>query len=1405
MTNPISTYRIQFHKDFTFSDFEKVLPYLQKLGVSTIYASPIFEATPGSVHGYDVVNPHRINPEIGTEEQLRAISKKLKEAGINWLQDIVPNHMAFHPSNEWLMDVLEKGPQSLYAPYFDVAWNSKIYHGRIMVPFLGSSLEDVIKKGELTVAYENQRLVCKYFESAYPLQPKSYATVLQAADEEPSQAVQQLQDQIPKMEDEQTYTERWNEIRLQLAALMKNDITKDYLEKCIEAINQHPKRLQQIMDGQSYRLCYWQETESRINYRRFFTVNGLICLNIQVKKVFDDYHKLIKTLIDDGVFQGLRVDHIDGLYDPTGYLQQLRELVGEQTYIVVEKILGPGEGLPKQGPVQGNTGYDFLSMVNNLFTNRSSEQSFTNFYRKLTNNHKSIHQQLHDKKAYILYKHMGGELENLYQLLMQTGLVQKEDYAQMRTEDIKTAIAEFLIQCPVYRYYGNALPLQENEAADVQDILRQIKKSRPDLTPAVDLLDYILLKKPLEGNEEYNANALHFYQRCMQFTGPLMAKGVEDPLMYAYNRFISHNEVGDSPEVFGSSMDEFHKEMKDRQQQWPLSINATSTHDTKRGEGVRARLNVLTDLAYEWINLVEEWRQVNTHLRTNGAPDASNEYFIYQTLIGAYPMPQQDDDNIQNRLEEYIEKALREEKTNSNWVSPNIEYEEAAKKFITGLLGTGSAFWKSFHAFQKRIADFGMINSLGQVLLKFMCPGVPDTYQGTELGDLSLVDPDNRRPVDYERCRQYLDEIDNQDTNNHEALLQELWQNRHNARIKLWLTHTLLTERNNNTDLFAKGEYLPLHVEGEYKNNVCAFARKYQHNYYVVALPLGLAKLCKEQNKEIQDFDWKNTHIALPNDAPKSYRNILLKTEGKQKNTLAVQELFKDIPLALLKLQSEHARSAGILMHITSLPSRFGIGDLGPQAQAFANFLHRTHQKFWQLLPLNPTEQGQSHSPYSSLSSKAGNPLLISPELLANNGLLQAEELQQYYLPCETQTNYTEAERVKGELFNKAWRTFKEGKFGVLEQQFNEFCQTEESWLNDFALFMVLKKRNEGEPWFRWPEEYRLHQLKALENLTNQHKDELEKIKWLQFIFAKQWKKLRHHCNQHDIQLFGDMPFYISYDSADVWSDREIFAINEEGNMTGVAGVPPDAFSDDGQLWGMPVFRWDILKKRNYNWWIQRFKKNMELFDIVRLDHFRAFVDYWEVPATETTARHGEWNPGPGADLFTVAKEELGSLPFVAEDLGDINDAVYQLRDQFNLPGMKILQFAFGEDMQTSIHAPHNYHENFIVYTGTHDNNTIRGWYRCEVNNENRHRLEQYVGHPATEEDIHIVLGRLAYLSVAKTVILPMQDVLALDESCRMNTPASNKNNWGWRLLPEQLTEDAESLLKEWTSIYNRK
>lgn len=500
---------------------------------------------------------------------------------------------------------------------------------------------------------------------------------------------------------------------------------------------------------------------------------------------------------------------------------------------------------------------------------------------------------------------------------------------------------------------------------------------------------------------------------------------------------------------------------------------------------------------------------------------------------------------------------------------------------------------------------------------------------------------------------------------------------------------------------------------------------------------------------------------------------------------------------------TDNKRGAGILLHISSLHSPFGIGDLGPESIQFADFLHRSGQKYWQLLPLNPTEEGQGHSPYSSISSRAGNTLLISPELLAKDGLIDPEELKQYFLPQEGKTDFAEAESIKAAIFEKAWKHFQQEKGHQLNKDFEKFCKKEAYWLDNFALYMVLKQENGNKPWFEWPEKFKLRDEKTLKKLLADNKDAFEKTKWLQFIFSKQWNELKTYVNNKGIKFFGDLPFYTSYDSVDVWSHRDLFSLDKKGNMIGMAGVPPDAFSEDGQLWGMPVFNWEMLKKHKYTWWIERFKKNIELFDLLRLDHFRAFADYWEVPADEKTAKNGKWKPGPGADFFTAAEKALGNLPFIAEDLGEINDPVYELRDKFNFPGMKVLMFAFGEGMPKNPYIPHNYGVNFVAYTGTHDNNTIRGWYRHEGCRYHK-QIEQYIGKPLTEDDIHIEMGRLAYASVANIAILPMQDVLGIDELGRINTPASGQNNWQWRLMPGQVTAEAERMLKEWTILYNR-
>jgi malto-oligosyltrehalose synthase/4-alpha-glucanotransferase len=1402
MNNPITTYRIQFHKDFSFEDARRILDYLKKLGIGTLYASPVFEAVPGSVHGYDSVNPTRINPELGTEEELREISRELKQANIGWLQDIVPNHMAFHPNNEWLMDVLEKGPQSPYTPFFDIVGHKE----KLMVPFLGSTLEECLSNGEITMEWNGQRFVLKYYDSSWPINPRSYETILTAAKAKPNQALQQLLEQLPQMhqvEDPETYSKQWDEFLLQLASLVKHEATSKYIQQCVEAVNKDAEILKSIANDQAYRLCHWQETDHRINFRRFFTVNGLICLNIQDPRAFDKHHRLSVQLLKEGVFSGLRIDHIDGLHDPSGYLEELRDASGDNAYIVVEKILEPGEGLPDYWPIQGNTGYDFLSMANNVFTNKQAEKPFTLFYQKLVKDRKSIHRQLHEKKSLILHRYMGGELENLYRMFTQLNLVEKKTLTTIHPEDVKAAIAEFLIQCPVYRYYGNHFPLEDEEAAAVQDIFHRIRKSGEAPARALGILERVLLHRPEEGDVEYNLRALKFYQRCMQFTGPLMAKGVEDTLMYTYQRFIGHNEVGDSPEAFGDTIDEFHGKMRLRQEQWPLSLNATSTHDTKRGEDVRARLNVITDLPDEWMKAVQEWREMNEDLKGEKGPDANDEYFIYQTLVGAWPYVKEEEKDFAPRMEEYIQKALREGKVHSDWTKPNEQYEADAKKFATSLLDKSRPFWKSFTAFLEKINDHGIVNSLSQVLLKFTCPGIPDVYQGCELWDLSLVDPDNRRPVDYEKRIQWLDAIE--ERGQEKEFVNELWSSRKDARIKLWLVHSLMKLRRDNPEVFSEGEYIPLQTDGRYKDHVLAFARKSRRKLYIVALPLHTAQICEEQGVDVAEIDWADTKILLPQEVDENWEDLFGQAKGRAEGSLAVKELFKALPLAFVRMaQTMNERGAGILLHVSSLPSPFGIGDLGPEAYSFANFLYRSRQKYWQLLPLNPTEAGQGHSPYSAISSRAGNPLLISPEQLAADGLLSYEDLEPHRREASNRADYEAAQSIREELLEKAWRNYSEQSDSPLRSELEEFCRKEDEWLKDFAWYALLKQENGGKPWFGWADEYRMRDEAALKKLDVEHEEKLRKIKWLQFIFFRQWKSLRAYCNTRGIQFIGDMPFYVSYDSSDVWAHRHLFAIDENGEVTGMAGVPPDAFSSDGQLWGMPVFNWEALKEQNYKWWIERLKKNMEMFDLTRLDHFRAFAAYWEVPAGEQTAKNGSWKPGPGSGFFTAMEKALGELPFVAEDLGEVNDEVFRLRDDFRFPGMKVLQFAFGDNMPYSDYIPHNYSPNFLVYTGTHDNNTVRGWYEQEADDAVRLRVEAYVGRPFSSAEVNHIMARMAYGSVARIAVLPMQDVLGLDGSARMNMPGSADSNWCWRLAPGEVNGVAEDLLRKWTILYNR-
>jgi malto-oligosyltrehalose synthase/4-alpha-glucanotransferase len=1396
LINPRSTYRLQFHKGFTFGAFEKIIPYLDRLGVQTIYASPIFKSVPGSNHGYDVVDPLQVNIEIGNLKQLKKISRDLKKVGMSWLQDIVPNHMAFHPCNEWLMDVLEKGDQSAYASIFDINWQSKVYDGKLMVPFLGVPLEQALNNHEVTIAYENKKLGIKYFSSFYPINPASYITIFECDDKKYlAEFVSQLR-AIVEIKGGKNYQKRWQEF---ITKLGEQQQIVTVIKDCVKSVNADRDLIQKILDQQFYQLCHWKETDNKINYRRFFTVNGLICLNVQDKDVFDRYHKFIGSLVQDGIFQGLRIDHIDGLYDPETYLSRLKESTHGR-YIVVEKILQAGEALPQEWKTEGTTGYDFLGLVNNLFTNKNAQELFSGFYEELVNDYSIMPEELLEKKAFILHNYMRGELDNLYQLLL--NVVDRRMLSSIYPDDLKQAIGEFLIHCPVYRNYGNKVPFDTLETSAIQNIFFNLVSNGNINSEAADVLRKVLLEVPPNASDEYKSKLLHFYRRCMQFTGPLMAKGFEDTLMYTHNNFIGHNDVGDSPASFGVSKDQFHEAMIERQKKWPLTLNTTSTHDTKRGEDVRARLNVLSDFAGEWFDHVNKWRMINEPLRKNNIPDSNEEYFIYQTLIGAYPMPGCDQGNFADRLKEYLQKALREAKTNSNWTDPNEDYEKVVTDFATDLLRKNSDFWKDFEPFDKKTADFGIINSLAQVLLKFTCPGIPDVYQGCELWDLNFVDPDNRRAVDYTSRLQLLEQLDKQQ--DRKQLISDLWKSRHNGQIKLWLTQNLLQQRKQQPDFFSRAEYIPLKITGEYADFAFAFCRKHQEKWLLIVVPLHLAELCRQQKTDdIFSIDWKDTNVILPKRLRREGQDAFSDDQIDVSKKLPIQKLFRQIPLALIKVESEESeRNAGILLHITSLPSDFAVGDVGPQAYAFADMLSRCNQRIWQVLPLNPVDAAQGFSPYSSVSSAAGNILMISPQLLANENLLDKKELDHFRREAMDRVDFHDAICIKKGILNGVWMRVKSSA-PELAAEFEEFALKEAGWLDDFAVYSVIKEMQDNKPWYEWPDELQKKTPDVLQQIRKEKRDELQKTKFFQFLFAKQWSQLKTNCNASGIKLFGDLSFYVSYDSVDVWSHPEFFNIDKSGKLIGAAGTPPDAFSAEGQFWGMPVYNWDALRDSGYKWWIDRIKRSKLLFDLIRLDHFRAFSAYWEIPANQS-AKYGCWKPGPGASFFETLKKELGELPFVAEDLGEIDDDVIELRERFSLPGMKVLQFAFDDNMPESEHIPHHYASNFLAYTGTHDNNTTRGWFKQDADESKRNRVRQYTAKGITEDNISEELIRLAYGSVAKTVIIPLQDILNLDAQARMNMPAAPQNNWSWRLLPGQVTPEIENKLKEWVWVFDR-
>ncbi|HSM81159.1 MAG TPA: malto-oligosyltrehalose synthase [Nodosilinea sp.] len=855
MRIPTATYRLQFNPDFGFAAAQDIVDYLKDLGVSDLYASPIFKARKGSTHGYDVVDPTQLNPELGGEAAFQPLIEAVHRQGMGWLQDIVPNHMAYDGQNRYLMDVLEYGPDSEYFNFFDIEWEGpEELGGRVLAPMLGDFYDRCLERGEIQLSYNEAGLSVNYYGLRFPVRIESYGRLLSHQSGRLAQHLERsdrtfikisgllylLKNAIADLEGRAYRDQAQFAKGLLWDVYQDSDAVREFIDQNLVIFNGTPDQpssfdlLDELLSEQFYRLAFWKVGAEELNYRRFFTVNELICLKVDDPQVFEQTHRLIAQMVETGQFTGVRIDHIDGLYDPTTYLERLRERLGD-TYIAVEKILEAEETLPTAWPIEGTSGYDALIQLNGIFCQPDHQDAFTRLYQQLTGITTPYPDLVSAKKRLIADTNLVGDINNLARFLKR--VCQQYRYGRDLTlYGLRTAIEEVLIAFPIYCTYVNENGISERDLAYVREAIETARRHIPQLINELNLIERFLSLN-FEGSlpEEEKAQWLHFVMRLQQFTGPLMAKGLEDTLFYGYNRFISLNEVGGSPGQFGLSLRQFHQLQQERQRQWPHAMTATSTHDTKRSEDLRARLNVLSELPAEWETAVNRWRSLNgshkTVVRDQVVPDTNDEYFLYQTLVGAFPFDEGELPSFCDRIADYVVKAVREAKVHTAWLRPDADYEEGYSAFARAILtpGKDNVFLQEFGEFQRRIADYGIYNSLSQVLLKLMLPGVPDIYQGQELWDFSLVDPDNRRPVDYGRRRQWLGELQQWAASDRPGLLQNLLEYRHDGRIKLWLTHCGLSARQAHPELFEQGDYQPLFARGEAEESVVAFGRRWEH------------------------------------------------------------------------------------------------------------------------------------------------------------------------------------------------------------------------------------------------------------------------------------------------------------------------------------------------------------------------------------------------------------------------------------------------------------------------------------------------------------------------------------------------------------------------------------------------
>jgi len=951
---PTATYRLQLNPHFTFRDAAAIVPYLSALGISHFYASPYLRSRSGSVHGYDIIDHNSLNPELGTPDDYERFVGELHRHGMRQILDIVPNHMGVMGSdNAWWLDVLENGEASDFADFFDIDWCpiKDELQGKVLIPALADQYGTVLERGDLKLTFDSERgeFSIFYFQHRFPVDPREYPRILSFQIERQQvklgpthedfleiqsiiTAFSHLPDRRGPTPEQKVERNREKEVqKRRLAALCarSHDI-KTFILENVATINGTPDdprsfdALHELIKAQPYRFAQWRVAADDINYRRFFDINDLAALRAENEKVFNQTHKLILDLVAQGKLDGLRVDHPDGLYDPARYFEQLRgrlrtelEPQNREAYLIAEKILIGNERLRKSWPIDGTTGYEFANLVNGLFIDRSAAEKMERIYRSFTGISSEFADMVYQCKKLILKVVLASELNILANLLSRISLASRYT-CDFTLHSLRSALSEIIASLSVYRTYVNGPEVSdEDRRYVVRAVVAARKRSNAADLSVFDFVERILLID-VYGSEDgwYKQAVLRFSMKFQQVTAAVMAKGLEDTAFYRYNRLVSLNEVGGDPRRFGTTVEEFHRANQERLSCWPDSMLTSSTHDSKRSEDVRARVNVLSEMPLVWLFHLRRWRDWNRarkhQIDGQPAPTRNDEYLLYQTLIGTWPIQSLDDAGWKaytERIEQYALKAAREAKERTSWANTNSEYERALGDFTHAILDRSpyNRFLGDFEEFARHITRIGGFNSMSQTLLKLTSPGVPDIYQGNELLEFNLVDPDNRRTVDYGRRRELLESLQRGPSSMHELLVrvQDLTTAPGNSAAKLYATWKTLTFRKQEPRVFQRGSYVPLHATGEKSEHVIAFARQHEGRTIIVAVPRLCARLMGESHDTVcEEAIWRGTALEIPADGVACYHNLFtgecLPVNPDAMPRLSLSDLFRNFPVALL-------------------------------------------------------------------------------------------------------------------------------------------------------------------------------------------------------------------------------------------------------------------------------------------------------------------------------------------------------------------------------------------------------------------------------------------------------------------------------------------------------------------------